>query len=141
MSVLLVLKISAQYQHLKCYVSGKLVANGYNPGQKKEHTFAQPHHRPTDSPTARPTGRLLFSETLFFSSYLGQADSSYMGQEVKISDLVRKIISLVDNNNIASLFAFVCGEWRPKADYLGGVGGRSPRTDIPKDLGGGSPPA
>ena len=64
-----------------------------------------------------------------------------MGQEVKISDPVWKIVSLADNNNIAPPLAFVCGAWRPKADYLGGVGRRSPPTDIARGLGGGSPPA
>ena len=57
---------------------------------------------------------------------MGQADSSYVGQEVKISDPVWQIISLADNENIASLFAFVCGAWRPKADYFGGRGGAKP---------------
>ena len=61
---------------------------------------------------------------------MGQTDSSYVGQEVKISDPVWQIISLADKNNIASPLAFVCGAWRPKADYLGGVGGGEapPRT-------------
>ena len=48
---------------------------------------------------------------------------------------------LAENINIAPPLAFVCGAWRPKADYLGGVGGRSPPTDIARSLGGGSPPA
>ena len=50
-------------------------------------------------------------------------------------------ISLAEHINIAPPLAFVCGAWRPKADYLGGVGGRSPPTDIARGLGGGSPPA
>ena len=88
--------------------------------------------------TGQPVG---FLKTWSDSSYLGQTDSSYMGQEVKISDPVWKIVSLADNNNIAPPLAFICGAWRPKADYLGDVRGRSPPTDIARGLGGGSPPA
>ena len=50
-------------------------------------------------------------------------------------------IYLAENINIAPALAFVCGAWRPKADCLGVVGGRSPPTDIARGLGGGSPPA
>ena len=60
-----------------------------------------------------------FLKTWSDSSYLGQTDSSYVGQEVKISDPVWKIVSLADNSNIAPPLAFIRGAWRPKADYLG----------------------
>ena len=66
-----------------------------------------------------------------------QADSSYLGQEVKISDLLWEMIAFADNINLASPVAFVYGAWRPKADYLEGVGGEAPPTDIGRGLGWG----
>ena len=57
---------------------------------------------------------------------MGQTDSSYVGQEVKVCDVVLEIISLAENNNIALPFAFVYGAWRPKADYSRGVRREAP---------------
>ena len=85
----------------------------------------------------RPSGRFLFSETQFFSLYMGQADSSYVGQE----DPIWRISSLADSNNIACPFAFVYGAWRPKADSFGGCGAAKLPHRHRQGSGGRQPPS
>ena len=122
-----------------------------NSSQPKRTLQTNQPDRPTDCPTDRPpdrspdrppadrlSGRFVFSKTWFFSSYLGQADSSDVGQEVILSDPVWEIVSLADNKNIA-----------PHSPSYMGHGGRRPTTwsplrpptDIARGLGGGSHPA